>query len=293
MIVYRGDYGGLMEAEDAWALTFGATNTWSLVGSAIKPPRRALAVGVYDPVGDRMVIWGGRSGSRTYINDTWVLALGSQQWSQIFPAGGTPTGRESATAIYDPIEQQMVIFGGWNNSGNQTDPNVLNLGAPRWSPLFPSGTSAPSARWGHVAVYDPEGDRMVIFGGSALGGFSNDTWALSWVVRAGHEKVGSLAAPVVRVISPLAVLGVAAWPNPFHAATTLEFTLPAPGPTRLEVLDVTGRRVRVLVNGVLSAGVHRATWDGASDDRASLSPGVYVFRLEAPSGTLTRKVVRM
>lgn len=72
-------------------------------------------------------------------------------------------------------------------------------------------------------------------------------------------------------------------PNPFNPSTRLSFDLPAPGQVRLEVFDMLGRRLTVLVDGHLPAGTHSVVFDAAS-----LPSGLYLYRLSTPSGALTR-----
>jgi len=47
-----------------------------------------------------------------------------------------------------------------------------------WVELHPDG-APPSSRELHTAVYDPIGDRMVVFGGLDGANALNDVWALS------------------------------------------------------------------------------------------------------------------
>ena len=75
------------------------------------------------------------------------------------------------------------------------------------------------------------------------------------------------------------------YPNPFNPTTTLAFELPIPGAVRLEVYDLIGRRVAVLVNENLTAGSHSISWDASS-----LSSGVYLARLVTADGVYTRKL---
>lgn len=64
------------------------------------------------------------------------------------------------------------------------------------------------------------------------------------------------------------------YPNPFNPATMVTFSLPAADQIRLEVYDVTGRRVRTLVDGELSAGQHEVRFDAMN-----LPSGVYYYSL--------------
>jgi hypothetical protein len=72
----------------------------------------------------------------------------------------------------------MVVFGGITGPSVRNDVWELTLTPPRqWTQLKPTGT-APAARRGHVAVYDPVGDRMIVQGGFGTSSL-NDAWALS------------------------------------------------------------------------------------------------------------------
>jgi hypothetical protein len=81
----------------------------------------------------------------------------------------------------------------------------------------------------------------------------------------------------------------AAYPNPFAETATIRYTVPA-GPVRLVIFDVLGRRVRTLADRVHSAGTHTITWDGTDGNGRALSAGVYLYRLEAGSETLSRSL---
>lgn len=73
------------------------------------------------------------------------------------------------------------------------------------------------------------------------------------------------------------------YPNPFSGETRVRVELDRPSDIALEVFDVTGRRVRVLESGFMSEGSHEVTF--SADD---LPSGVYLIRLDTPSGSLTR-----
>lgn len=75
------------------------------------------------------------------------------------------------------------------------------------------------------------------------------------------------------------------YPNPFNPVTTIEFDLPESGETRLSVYDVNGREITTLVDQQLEAGTHQYSFDGSG-----LASGVYIYRLEAPTGVRTDKM---
>ncbi|MCH8496016.1 MAG: T9SS type A sorting domain-containing protein [Balneolales bacterium] len=75
------------------------------------------------------------------------------------------------------------------------------------------------------------------------------------------------------------------FPNPFNPTTRISYELPAESQVRLAVYDLLGRQVAVLVNDRMSPGEHSVNFNAAS-----LSSGVYIYRLEASGVVLTQKM---
>jgi hypothetical protein len=177
MLIFGGWSG--VALNDVWELSLAGTPTWTpLTPSGTPPSARSAHTAVYDPAGDRMVVFGGRDnlGRR---NDVWALALAATSaWSEITPAGLPPAAREGHSVVYDPLRGRMVVFGGYNDADLLDDTWALSLsGTPAWVELLGAGAQGV-ARTGHSAIYDPTLDRMVIFGGSAALQSKNDVWAL-------------------------------------------------------------------------------------------------------------------
>ena len=76
------------------------------------------------------------------------------------------------------------------------------------------------------------------------------------------------------------------YPNPFHARTAIEFSLPAAADVELKVYDVGGRLVATLVDERLERGSHQVAFDGSR-----LPAGAYYCRLEAGGSVATREMV--
>jgi len=68
-------------------------------------------------------------------------------------------------------------------------------------------------------------------------------------------------------------------PNPFNPETVIRYDLPTESDVVLEVFDLVGQRVRVLVADALSAGAHQVVWDGRNEAGESVSSGLYLYRL--------------
>lgn len=76
------------------------------------------------------------------------------------------------------------------------------------------------------------------------------------------------------------------YPNPFNPATTIEYGLPEPSHVTLEVFNITGQRVSVLVDEVQQQGTHQVSFDATG-----LSSGIYFYRLKTGNSVLTRKSI--
>ena len=62
---------------------------------------------------------------------------------------------------------------------------------------------------------------------------------------------------------------------------------------RLEILDLSGRRVRDLVRGAVPAGSHWFDWDGTDNAGRTAGSGVYVARLSGPGANRSLKLIRL
>lgn len=152
----------------------------------------------YDPVNDRLIVFGGSDPTQCCheTNNTWVLinasgANGTPTWQQLTPDApdGLPPGRNGHTAIYDPGTNQLIIFGGGQTNGYAFSPlfndvwiltNANGLGGtPQWIPRTPNG-GPPAPREGHAAIYKQSTNEMFVFGGGNNGIMSvpNDLWVL-------------------------------------------------------------------------------------------------------------------
>jgi hypothetical protein len=84
------------------------------------------------------------------------------------------------------------------------------------------------------------------------------------------------------------------YPNPFNPTTTIVFYVPERAgavPVQLSIYDVTGARVRTLVDGDLTPGRYSFEWDGVNDSGNQVGSGVYFYRVVQPGFSATRKMV--
>ncbi|GAB4371757.1 MAG: hypothetical protein Kow0042_14660 [Calditrichia bacterium] len=81
------------------------------------------------------------------------------------------------------------------------------------------------------------------------------------------------------------------YPNPFNPVTTIAFDLPEESNIKLEIYDITGRRIRILAEGHYPAGSHRVVWDGTDSRGHAVASGVYAYRLTTDTHVATRKLL--
>ncbi|MFK7847684.1 MAG: sialate O-acetylesterase [Rhodothermales bacterium] len=83
----------------------------------------------------------------------------------------------------------------------------------------------------------------------------------------------------------------AIYPNPFSSTTTIEYQLPEEGPVRIEIFNITGQRVKVLIDNNMPAGSWSRIWNGTDARDNPVAAGVYMVHLKADGYTETSKVV--
>lgn len=189
--------------------------TWTQLSPAGGPPGvRTLHTTVFNPTNNRMIAFGGLGPSPAYalFNDVWVLANadglgGPSTWTQLSPTGSPPSARGYHSAVYDAVNNRMVVFAGDPNIGYcfgaVNDVWVLTNadgtgGTPNWTQLSPTG-GPPELRQGPTAVYDSATNRMIVFGGNsnACGsGNNSEVWVLNNANGLGGTPVWTELGPV-------------------------------------------------------------------------------------------------
>ena len=76
------------------------------------------------------------------------------------------------------------------------------------------------------------------------------------------------------------------YPNPFNQSTVIEYSLPIESQVKLEIFDVLGRKILVLVNENQKVGIHYMNFNASN-----LASGIYFYRLTADNFIETKKLV--
>jgi PKD repeat protein len=81
------------------------------------------------------------------------------------------------------------------------------------------------------------------------------------------------------------------FPNPFQYATNIEYTLPKVGNVVISIYNLQGVMVKKLYSGTIDSGEHTAVWDGRTDTGSETPSGVYMYRIQFESHTISGKMV--
>jgi flagellar hook capping protein FlgD len=80
-------------------------------------------------------------------------------------------------------------------------------------------------------------------------------------------------------------------PNPSAGATAIHFAVPAgAAPFTIEIIDLSGRVIRVLHSGRREAGHQSLAWDGRSEEGSPSPSGIYFCRLKAAGARSVRRL---
>jgi flagellar hook assembly protein FlgD len=70
------------------------------------------------------------------------------------------------------------------------------------------------------------------------------------------------------------------FPNPFNPETYIRFQLPEIVSVQLVVYNLTGRKIRTLVDSNKSRGSYTVLWDGKDEFDRYVASGIYIYRIK-------------
>jgi len=146
------------------------------------------------------------------------------------------------------------------------------------------------------ALEDPErpvsGEGTLLYLGAGANGRTPQVVEVE-VLRADGEVQRHLLQPV-RTLPQASVL-LQSYPNPFNPTTTIPFVVGATpensAHVRLEIYNGLGQKVRTLVDGELSAGMHQIQWNGRDDRGDEVASGLYLYRVRVGDFLATRRLL--
>ncbi len=180
VFVLYGGWGatnGLLD--DTWIHNPEA-ELWAEVETDVTPGRMYGHDMTYDPVNARAILYGGHIGSPTSRlsgNGVWIFDSSNEAWIEE-EVGERPPGRHYHSASYSSGAGRLVVFGGTPGGRLVNETWLFDFGDSTWIQL--DMDKMPSGRGLHDAVYIPEEDIILLFGGvDREFNHFNDTWVLS------------------------------------------------------------------------------------------------------------------
>jgi hypothetical protein len=213
-----------------------------------------------------------------------LAANGDMMWHRSF--GGAE--EESGECVRQMPAGGFVIGGMTSSYGSgQWDVYVLRTdseGNLEWSETF-GGNGDDRAHCVH-----PTADGHVLVGGWAwsFGQGLGDVYLLK--ITDGVSTAATLGTGT----APESLLHLNAWPNPSRGAMTIGLELGRSSSAQIVIVEASGRLVREISNGPLSAGHHTLSWNGRDERGLPVASGVYFvrFRDQARESTHRLTVLR-
>jgi hypothetical protein len=172
VLLFAGYTAGAV-LNDTWKFVAGQ---WTKLAPANPLPRwHSFSSLAYDNADSYALLYDGVSKSGTV---TWTFSAGQWselgKWSQFSPTAPHPTNRTQASMAYDPVDREVLLFGGTSAQGSQCDTWVFN--ATGWHNLTTNLTAAPVCRRAASAVWDAADRFVILFGGWRGTIYFGDTW---------------------------------------------------------------------------------------------------------------------
>lgn len=136
-----------------------------------------------------------------------------------------------------------------------------------------------------------------------VGAFSSRTVAMALIAAGSLTELNNVADRAIAeyfdytgiddyaVLLPTDIELEQNYPNPFNPTTVIEYQLGSAGQVNLDVFNITGQKVRTLVEEYQLAGRHDVIWDGCDDNGCQAASGVYLYRITTAGKIVSRKMV--
>ncbi len=177
-------------------------NTWTTIaGMRTGPSARQFAQMAWNPVTQRVVMFGGRgTGSRpgtAWLQDTWSFSPATKTWTPLITScktGTCPPGRSEGGLVWSSKINRLVLFGGTARFPETMFDDVWTFNGT-WTKATVSGPK-PTGRMLFGMAEDATTGKIVVYGGVTGPGLTpvNDTWLLDPTTMT-WSKVAASATP--------------------------------------------------------------------------------------------------
>lgn len=225
----------------------------------------------------------------SFLADGTVIVGLGETVCALDPADGSTSSNADLAEVMVAVRQDtgvLVYSGGASGIPNFVAGLATSDGAPIWSVDLAIVGGSNEFMWTQRAPTSADGSTVYFTTRFA----SNSEPGAIYAVDITATGPSPVAAPDVAAGAGEG-LRVTVAPNPFRAATGIEYSIEAPAAVRINVFDVAGRLVRTLEDGARPAGTHVVTWDGRDGAGRAMESGVYFYRVSAGDTEDRGKVV--
>lgn len=177
-------YGGMASNDrvsDTWILDL-ATMEWTELDPADQPSPRSDSSVSYDPENDVVILFSGYRRDEVKTQQTWVYSFEEENWVEMFPEN-PPLHQYGHYMMYVPETGQHLMYPGHWSVVSGTTMTSHGYGGNIWEYKYPENewiehpvdSSPPGRYWSNI-VYDPDENRIVLFGGHGSREY-DDTWS--------------------------------------------------------------------------------------------------------------------
>jgi hypothetical protein len=269
----------------AWSNDLGTTVAGTLVITVANPTRGATLASVVASNNQTMMLvnrrhfsgvdWdveyrvtttGGTTAGAWTANYIVFTGYQASGYPDVTWVRGTTNNFKAAYTQDSTAGTTRAFYAGWNGSAWST-PSRLALSTIEADSTF--GTPVAGYRNGG-------GDNCLAIWSGQTVGVVNASYACTGTVGISGNNNG---IPEIYSLSQN-------YPNPFNPSTSIEYALPNAGNVKLEIYDVSGKLVKILVNSHQEAGFHSINFDASN-----IASGMYFYKLTAGDFTDTKKMV--
>jgi hypothetical protein len=223
----------------------------------------------------------------TYDGSTWKLYLDGNLEAQLAVNQPAASASTVAVALGSALNSTNVASGYFDGAVDEA--RIWNYARTQGQIQTTLSQSLFYPTAGLVGFWElDEAAGTIAYGtaGTAINGTIVGTASTNWTrVGCGPWVTGVDDQPAVE----FALRSVS--PNPMRERANFGFALPQSAQVRLEILDLQGRRVATVADGMFAAGTHQVTWNGASGGGSRISAGVYFVRFSAAGRTVSKRLV--
>jgi hypothetical protein len=190
LYVFGGLHDDVGASNTLWTLSLNTPIVWTETAITPAPVARWGHVALLDPKRHEMLALFGEQ-RLDILQDVWVLSMDTSVWSPLARSDFGPSARaDHAAAFIGP--DRVLVYGGRSISGALDESWIFDRAANTWTAVdFGIG---PGRRYGHTMVFDPEGYRVIVYGGRRDDTMAReDAWVLS-LAKGCWSKVDTVGA---------------------------------------------------------------------------------------------------